>query len=232
MVSSPRFRTISRTRSARGVPPGSRVTRAVNPRAVSHSLTSRATVDLPAPSMPSRVMKRPLLGDVAMGSRLSLSLLRLVLLGSQVLEIALHSGIVLFEGPGEVVAAITGGRRHEIDFTCFLRLHGREDRFAPGQCNRGGRQSCTSIRVVRRIGGEVLGPYSALIARPGAIDARGIGLRTRALAQSRDKNSCNLRTLRRQAGLFLDNGGEEESFVRCLQGQIGAALLPGFLQVP
>ena len=89
-----------RTRSASGVPPGSRVTRALLPRDASQSLTSCATVDLPAPSIPSRVMKRPLLGDVAMRSRFSLTLRSLwhVLQGTQMVEITFHSRVVLFEG--------------------------------------------------------------------------------------------------------------------------------------
>src|SRR4051812_36039180 len=119
-ASSPRSSTIFRTRSASGVPPGSRVTRAIVPRAASQSLTSCATVDLPAPSMPSRVMKRPLMGDFAMRSCLGLGLLRFVLLGSQVFEIAFHGRIVLFEGLGEMVSTVTGGRGYKVDLTRFL----------------------------------------------------------------------------------------------------------------
>src|ERR1700730_13020160 len=119
-ASAPLSRTIFRTRSARGVPPGSRVTRAVIPRAASHSLTSCATVDLPAPSMPSRVMKRPRLilkqrysfGSCAVRTRFRLVLglaarhrpvgqdataTVTVVLGAQMLKIAFHCGIVLFE---------------------------------------------------------------------------------------------------------------------------------------
>ena len=61
-ASSPRSRTILRTRSARGVPPGSRRNHMTAiPREASHSPASCATVDLPAPSMPSRVMNRPVI---------------------------------------------------------------------------------------------------------------------------------------------------------------------------
>src|SRR5690625_7743127 len=45
--------------SARGVPPGSRVQTTSTPRDLSHSATHARLVDLPTPSLPSRVVKRP-----------------------------------------------------------------------------------------------------------------------------------------------------------------------------
>src|SRR3569832_589841 len=216
-ASSPRSRTIFRTRSASGVPPGSRVTRAAIPRAASHSLTCWATVDLPAPSMPSRVMKRPLVGDFAMSSRLGLSLLRLVLLGSQVFEIAFHGRIMLFEGLGEMVPTVAGGRGYKIDLTGFLGLHSRQQRLAARQRDRGRGQPRPSIRVVRRVGREVPGPDIAVVARPQTIDHGRICLESHPFTQSGDEYAGALRALRGQAGLLLDDGSENQGLVRSLQ---------------
>lgn len=46
-------------RSARGVPPGSRVTTVGTPSFLSHLARSWIWVDLPDPSIPSKVMKNP-----------------------------------------------------------------------------------------------------------------------------------------------------------------------------
>ncbi len=58
--SSPRASTSARSCSASGVPPGSRVSSTASPRARSAASSARASVDLPAPSMPSRLMNLPL----------------------------------------------------------------------------------------------------------------------------------------------------------------------------
>src|SRR3990172_8899063 len=52
-------RTMSRRRSPRGVPPGSRVRTMARPARFSRRASAAAWSDLPAPSPPSRVMKRP-----------------------------------------------------------------------------------------------------------------------------------------------------------------------------
>src|SRR5690606_34171510 len=54
-----RCSTISRNSSPSSVPPGSRERTTVRPSAVSHSASCSAWVDLPEPSPPSNVMKRP-----------------------------------------------------------------------------------------------------------------------------------------------------------------------------
>ena len=50
---------LARSCSASGVPPGSRVRSTVAPRRAARSATAPMCDDLPAPSMPSKVMKRP-----------------------------------------------------------------------------------------------------------------------------------------------------------------------------
>ena len=57
---------ISRTASETRVPPGSRTRMALHPSSFNFSMSSRAWVDLPQPSMPSNVMKR-VLAEVDMG---------------------------------------------------------------------------------------------------------------------------------------------------------------------
>src|SRR5882757_5145822 len=214
MISGPRSRTILRTRSARGVPPGSRVTRAVMPREASHSLTSWATVDLPAPSMPSRVMKRPRLilkqlsslGNCPMRSRLRLAFHfargrrpvrqnATVLLGAQMLEIAFHRSVVLFEGFGEMMSAFAGS--HEINLAGLLRSHSRENRFTSRQRDRGRRQAFTSIRVVGSVSGQVASADIAVVAGTQPIDHRGICLEPYPFTQPSDECARDLRTLRR-----------------------------------
>src|SRR5882757_6297461 len=249
MISGPRSRTILRTRSARGVPPGSRVTRAVMPREASHSLTSWATVDLPAPSMPSRVMKRPRLilkqlyslGNCSMRPRLSLALHfgrgrrpvshnATVLLGAQMPEIAFHRSVVLFQGFGEMMSAIAGACGHEIDFPGLLRSHRRENGFTSGQRNRGRRQSFASIRVVGGISGEVPSSDTAVVAGTQSVDHRGISLQPHPFTQPSYERAGDLWTLRRQTGFFLDDGRQYQRLVRGLEWQISSALLPRLIE--
>src|SRR5438105_1455165 len=78
-----------------------------------------------------------------------------VLLGPQMVEITFHRRIVLFERPRKMMTAVTGTGRNEIDFPALLRMHGCQNGFAPRQGNRSWRQPRPSIRVVRRISGEV-----------------------------------------------------------------------------
>ena len=86
----------SRMRSARGVPPGSRVTMTSSPRATSESRNAAICVVLPTPSLPSMVMNLPAIHRA-----------------TQLPQVPPHGEVVLSERLGEVVTAVARPCRHE-----------------------------------------------------------------------------------------------------------------------
>src|ERR1700738_4389518 len=135
-------------------------------------------------------------------------------------EITFHRRVVLFERLRKMMPTVAGARRDEIDLPVLLRMYGCQNGFTPWQRNRSWRQPCPSIRVVRRIGGEVGRMDIAVVAGAKPIDDGRIGLQAHSLAQPGNKHSGYFRALGGQPGFLLDDGSQRQCLVWSLERQV------------
>ena len=141
-----------------------------------------ACVLLPAPSMPSSVMKRPVAGVMRRHGCVSRgdSAQRRAELES------CHGAIVIGEVRREFARAVAA--RDEIEKSVFGGCDRGVERRLPRQRDRRRRQTVARIRVVRRVGLEVALAQIAVEARAQAVDHRGIGLQPHAEPQPVDEH--------------------------------------------
>ncbi len=113
----------------------------LDPAASSDSRTNFATVDLPAPSMPSSVMNRPGIMDRASAPDYRFAAGRAPCDCFNAREESAYCCTVLLERLREVMRASAVAGRDEEYIARVVRLNYRHDRFTPRQGNRRRRQA-------------------------------------------------------------------------------------------
>ena len=140
---------------------------------------------------------------------------------------------VLIVGLSEGVSA--GAVGHEIELLRTRRIGGGLDRGATGIGNRPGRQAVDDIRVIGRgLGNLALGQRVAerAFAEDETIDDGRVRLQLHLLLEPIRQHRRYARALLGLAGLFLDNGRENNELLGRLDRQIGIASVPDFPHQP
>ena len=123
----------------------------------------------------------------------------------------------------------------KVEFLCARRIGRGLDRAAPRIGNRAGRQAVDDVGVVRcRLRDLALG--EGMTERPFAedetVDDGRVRLKLHLLLQPIGKHRGDPRALLGLAGLFLDDGGENDELVWRLERQVGIAPFPHFPDQP
>src|SRR5690606_2722952 len=192
-------RIAPRSRSARSVPPGSRVTTTCRPPPPRWSATCCTWLDFPAPSTPSRVANTA--ESLISSSFLSPSQLILV-----------HGAVVLADRPREMARAVA--TRHIVERIGLFGSHRGAERRESRHCDGRGREPRARVGVVRAVLEEVHLLQVAVERASQAVDHGRIHLQAHADAQPVGEHARDDGALFLAPRLLLDDGRHDERLVR------------------
>src|SRR5882724_4442052 len=102
----------------------------------------------------------------------------------------------------EFVRAGAVSDRDKKQFVRLCRMQRGENRLRARQSNWRGRQACTRVGVIGRIGNEIVVPDITIVTGTYAVDDSRVGLQTHTAAQPIDEHRCDTRPLLAKSGFL------------------------------
>ena len=210
---------MARSFSASGVPPGSRVSVTTRPWARKAAARLSMWVDLPAPSMPSKLMKSPVrLMNGPLGEALPMAVSHCP--RWNLLTARLCSSSVALNW------LVPSPRATKYSALVMRRLHRRQQGALARHGNRRGRQPGAGVGVPGRVGQQVAPAQVAVELVAQAVDDGGVGLQHHADAQAVVEHAGDHGPVAGAAGFLLDDAGQDQRLVGALERRSWAGAGP------